>query len=63
MRKVVALYLWVDDDSVPGGDEHYMQDKGIKEDIEAELGYCWHNFDVVKFETMEIANERATENI
>ena len=61
MRKVVTLRLWVDDDWNKGKpDNYYMSDDCILSDIDQELSCCWHNFDIISFETMEINNEKQT---
>ena len=62
MRKVITLRLWIDDDWSKGSSGDYMDDDKILEDICAELEYCNHNYEIIKFETMEIANEKATKN-
>ncbi len=58
MRKIVTVQLWVDDDWAQDGDAVYMNDKSIKEDITNELKHCWHNFDIINYDVMEIINER-----
>ena len=60
MRKIVTVRLWVDDDWNKGKPDDYMNDSGIRRDIEQELSCCWHNFDIINFETMEINNEKQT---
>ena len=54
MRKVVDVRLWVEDE-----DEESLTDESLRDDIQVELNYCWHDFNIIGFETMEIANEKA----
>ena len=63
MRKIVTVRLWVDDDLNEGKPDDYMNDSGIRRDIEQELSCCWHNFDIIKFETMKINNAKKTLNL
>lgn len=53
MRKIINIKLWLETD-----DSTYLDDDFILKDISEELGYCVNNYDIVNFETMEIANER-----
>ncbi len=64
MRKVITVRFWVDDDwcGDPEVAKNYMDNDKIKEDIQTEIEYCWHNFEMINFETMEISNEKSTEN-
>ena len=58
MRKMITLQLWVDDDMTPNGGTCYMNDNDILDDIYKELKRCKHDFEITKFETMEIHNEK-----
>lgn len=62
MRKIVTIGLWIDDDHLPleqqGGKE--MSDEEILKDIESELGYCYHSFEIIKYESAVISNEKST---
>lgn len=53
MRKIINIKLWVETN-----DSTCQNDDFILKDISEELGYCVNNYDIVNFETMEIANER-----
>lgn len=57
MRKIINIKLWLETD-----DSTYLDDDFILKDISEELGYCVNNYDIVNFETMEIANERMMPN-
>lgn len=57
MRKIINIKLWLETD-----DSTYQGDDFILKDISEELGYCVNNYDIVNFETMEIANERMMPN-
>ena len=62
MRKIVTIGLWIDDDDLPpeqqGGKE--MSDEEILKDIESELEYCYHSFEIIKYESAVISNEKST---
>ena len=60
MRKIITLQLWADDDYLPkekqGGYE--MCDDILLQDLQQEIGSCWHSFEITKFETAVIANAK-----
>ena len=64
MRKIVTLRLWIDDDELPekeqGGAD--MEDSELLNDLQSKISFCWHNFEIIKFESMVIANEKCSTN-